>query len=790
MQDIFMQVPVPMGIYIGKDFVIKFANQSMCEIWDRPYENVINKPLFSALPEVARQGFEEILSEVLSSGKPYEGNEMPVSMKRHGQIKLLYFNIIYRPFLDNQGEIIGIIQIATEVTDLVLARKKAERNEEVINFALKSGKIGTWYVDLVSGYTERSIDHDKILGFETPIADWNMESIFEYVIPEDLPIARKNFDEGLKEEEINCEVRILWPDQSKHWVNIKGKVAYNLKRQPISIAGIILDITEKKEIEEKEKQIAVEHAARAESERQKSLLEQLFKDAPALICTLEGPQHIFTLVNPAYQNQLFPGRELVGKPLLEALPEVKEQQFIDLLDKVYSTGQTFIGKEIPLQFDRYTNGDIEIGYFNFVYQAHNDLEGNIVGVLVFAFEVTEQITARKLVEKSEENLKLALEAGKMGTWHLDLVEDVAIHSIEHDLIFGYDKAVPEWGFSKFEEHIFPEDKEHVLREFQLAEEIGVLELETRILTLDNRLKWIAIKGQSFYDKGKAVGMAGIVMDITERKEREEEFLKLTQELANRNKDLKAANIEASGSLKNLSKANKQLKLINADLDNFIYTASHDLKAPISNIEGLMHMLNRHLSEDNKEKEVVKKILISIETSISRFKNTIEELTDIAKLQKQVDDITPLDLAEIVKEVLLDLETMIKEAGVDLEVNTKTCQKIMFSYKNLKSVVYNIVSNAIKYRSSERQPKVIMSCDDEAGDFISLTITDNGMGIKQEDINKIFSIYKRMHTHVEGTGIGLYLVKRIIDNAEGRIEVKSEVNVGSTFKVFLPVNKED
>src|SRR5690606_31987719 len=150
------------------------------------------------------------------TGKPYEGNEIPVSIKRHNQIRLLYFNIQYKPFLDSQERIIGVIQISTEVTELVLARKKAESNEETLNFALKSGKIGTWYVDLISGFSERSIEHDKILGHEEPIENWTSESIFEHVVPEDLPMARKIFDEGLIEEIIDCEVRILWPDKSIH----------------------------------------------------------------------------------------------------------------------------------------------------------------------------------------------------------------------------------------------------------------------------------------------------------------------------------------------------------------------------------------------------------------------------------------------------------------------------------------------------------------------------------------------------------------------------------------------
>lgn len=786
LHELYDQAPVAIGIYHGEDHIIKLANPRMREIWGRSYEEVINKPLFEALPEVKSQGFEEIIAEVYSTGQPFEGSELPATLKRADKVEILYFNIKYNPLLDSRKNIIGIIQTATNVTDLVISRKKAERNEEILNLALEGGKIGTWYVDLVTGNTEKSIEYDKILGYDNALPDWNTESIFQHIIPEDLAIARKSYNEGLKNDQISCEVRVQWPDESIHWICIKGKTSFNLKRQPISLSGVIMDITEQKEIDEKERQLAKEQAAREEAERQKQNLERLFSDAPALICTLSGPEHTFNMVNAAYQQQLFPGRALKGKPILEALPEIEGQPFKAMLDKVFSTGETFIGNEVPLQFDRLSNGNLETGYFNFVYQAYRDLTHEIVGILVFAFEVTEQIVARRLAEESQRNLRLALEAGKMGTWHLDLDGGVALHSLEHDQIFGYELPAPDWGFEKFLDHVIPECRKEVEDAFKLAEKSGSLNLETRILTVDNNPKWIAIKGKTFFEDGVLLGMAGIVMDITERKEAEVKFKELSMELAYSNQELKTANTEASEHLESLSKANKQLKLINADLDNFIYTASHDLKAPISNIEGLMTMLIRNLSEEYTENGLVQKILASIETSIGRFKKTIEELTDIAKLQKTEDDISELDIAEIVNEVLLDLETTIQQTGATIEVKASKCHKINFSYKNLKSIVYNIISNAIKYKSPERDPHIIISCGDEEKGFISLTIKDNGLGIKQDDLKKIFVMYKRLHSHVEGTGIGLYLVKRIIDNAEGKIEVESEENVGTSFKVFLPL----
>ncbi|HEY4650328.1 MAG TPA: ATP-binding protein, partial [Pontibacter sp.] len=133
---------------------------------------------------------------------------------------------------------------------------------------------------------------------------------------------------------------------------------------------------------------------------------------------------------------------------------------------------------------------------------------------------------------------------------------------------------------------------------------------------------------------------------------------------------------------------------------------------------------------------------------------------------------------------------INETGAHIETNFEV-EAILYARKNLRSIMYNLVSNAVKYRSEERAPSVRVSTY-RKNDFVVLEIADNGLGIRKEQQHKLFSMFKRLHKHVEGTGIGLYIVKRIIENNGGRIEVESEYDKGTTFRVYfreVPVEAE-
>lgn len=230
--------------------------------------------------------------------------------------------------------------------------------------------------------------------------------------------------------------------------------------------------------------------------------------------------------------------------------------------------------------------------------------------------------------------------------------------------------------------------------------------------------------------------------------------------------------------------NEQLTRINNDLDNFIYTASHDLKSPISNIEGLMITLLDTVSENTRQAEEFQAVMNMVFQSVARFKNTIHDLAEITKAQKSLhEEEAMLSVDEMIEEVMLNISNDILSTNAMVSVETEHCPVISFSRKNLHSIIYNLLINAIKYRAPERPPVISVHTFQSDGHCV-IEVKDNGLGIKNEHKDRIFQMFKRMHDHIEGSGVGLYIVKRIVDNAGGQIEVESEEGKGSTFRVYL------
>ena len=233
----------------------------------------------------------------------------------------------------------------------------------------------------------------------------------------------------------------------------------------------------------------------------------------------------------------------------------------------------------------------------------------------------------------------------------------------------------------------------------------------------------------------------------------------------------------------LSRNNEQLLRTNADLDNFVYAASHDLKAPITNIEGLVLMLERTLQQpDGTANGQLPTMFELIKHSISRFKQTIKDLAEIVKAQKNLDgEVVEVSLEEVLADVKSNIREAILESNARIEADFTAVPSLQYSRKNLYSILYNLVSNAIKYQAPDRSPVVRLRTDCSEGQP-RLTVQDNGLGISRDNLPKLFTMFRRFHTHVDGTGIGLYIVKRIIDNTGGRIEIQSEEGVGTVFSV--------
>lgn len=293
-----------------------------------------------------------------------------------------------------------------------------------------------------------------------------------------------------------------------------------------------------------------------------------------------------------------------------------------------------------------------------------------------------------------------------------------------------------------------------------------LDVELRIRSASGEYRWMLVRAlPSRNEQGEIIQWIGTYTDIHEHKLALER-IDLAQQLLRDNYE--------------------ELTRVNVDLDNFIYTASHDLRAPITNIEGLVQALVSELPAEAAPQSQVALIIQLMQDSVERFKRTIDQLTDVSKLQREHGAATEhVALANVVEDVRLDLEPLIHALAAEVAVDVVDCPPFPLSEKNLRSVVYNLLSNALKYHAPERRPQVRLRawCEDQ---HLLLTVQDNGLGLDPAGQQKLFGMFQRLHDHVEGSGIGLYMVKRMVENAGGRIEVKSELGVGSTFLVYLPL----
>ena len=234
----------------------------------------------------------------------------------------------------------------------------------------------------------------------------------------------------------------------------------------------------------------------------------------------------------------------------------------------------------------------------------------------------------------------------------------------------------------------------------------------------------------------------------------------------------------------LKESNNNLIRLNQDMDSFIYSASHDLKSPVNNIEGLLHLLKDELENDNNP-EIVSELIRRIEHSTIRVKSTVFNLTDIVKVQTNpYEDVQEVNVRELVDEIIVENEILVRsnETLIRLHLDKET---LPYSRQALKSILYNLIINAIKYRSPFRLPEIDIFVTYTADNKYEIVVKDNGLGIDLTIYrDKLFTLFKRFHDHIEGSGIGLYIIRKIIENKGGTINVESTVDGGTIFKIIL------
>lgn len=232
---------------------------------------------------------------------------------------------------------------------------------------------------------------------------------------------------------------------------------------------------------------------------------------------------------------------------------------------------------------------------------------------------------------------------------------------------------------------------------------------------------------------------------------------------------------------------RELEQLNARYDVLMFALSHDLKQPLTSITLLTDGLKQAFREGDEKQ--FGHWLKSMKIAASSINSLVDGFTEDAKASpKHQQAVTRVNIEEIAKNVLDALRDEIKGKGVKIITDYNTSE-ILFPRNNLRSIVYNLIYNAIKFRDQEKSPVIKIGTYKENDDVI-LIVEDNGIGIAKEDQKSIFQKSSRIHHDIEGTGLGLYIIRRMLNIHDGRVEVESNQGEGSIFKVYFKSGYDD
>ncbi|RYG75145.1 PAS domain S-box protein [bacterium] len=322
------------------------------------------------------------------AGEPVEHFE---TVRRRKDGKLIDISLNVSPIHGLDGQILGASKIAREITDLKVAEQRLEVSEEKYRTLFDSIDEGFCVIEMIFDEFGKATDYrflevnpafERQTGFVQaqgktmrqiiPNHDDSWFEIYGEVATKGEPTRFENYAKEIDRWFDLYAFRVGEPHENK-------------------VAVIFVDITSRKKSKEEGEKLLEQLAA------ERAKLEYLFDKAPAFVATLQGPDHVFELTNPAYR-QLIGHRDVVGKNVLEALPEISGQGFKELLDKVYLSGEAFTGREVPIQLQTEPDGSPEQRFLNFVYQPTFETNGEVSGIFVHGIDITDQVQSRREAE--------------------------------------------------------------------------------------------------------------------------------------------------------------------------------------------------------------------------------------------------------------------------------------------------------------------------------------------------------------------------------------------------------
>ena len=490
------------------------------------------------------------------------------------------------------------------------------------------------------------------------------------------------------------------------------------------------------------------------------LLKDIVDNTPLPIAVYTGNELKIELANPAMIKAWGKGTDVIGKKYIDIVPEIENQQIFQQALTVFETGIPFhaTSKKVDLVIDSI----LKTFYFNYSFIPLFDKENKVYGVMNTGTDVTDLHDANQRFQSSDERLRMAIESSGMGTYEIDLATEKIQTCGNFNTIWSVEGEVPnETLIAK----LHPEDQ--LLREqaHKKANSTGKISYEARIMNQDQTFKWVKVNGKIIYDNGTPITIIGIVQDIDQQRQFEQELKK------------------------QVAQSTQELRRSNDDLMHFANIVSHDLKEPVRKIKTFNTLLQNN--SDTGFNEISKKYLKKVDQSAERMQTIIEGILAYSTMDKKKQPVENINLDEVIENIKIDLELIINEKGAILiksELPDVQGAPIL-----IHQLFYNLIHNALKFSKTGRPPRVTISSysiKNDENDSIQINIKDNGIGIDSSHCERIFNAFERLHSkdEYEGNGLGLSLCKKIVERHHGTIKALGEKDNGAEFIVTLPLKQ--
>ncbi len=683
---VIAHVPASMVLYRGPAHVVDMPNQNFITLIDRG-PDVSGKPLGELMPELEGQAYLGILDEVYTTGQPYRSFGAPVAIRqRDGAMQHRFMDLNYAPLLDSAGQVDAILSVATDVTDVVVARRERDESQRQLLALFEQSPVAlaTYSVD------------------DAFVIQWANPFFGELVARPPQAIMGKPLLEALPELKGQGFEEILKKVITTNTPFIANEVAVSILRNG-QLTTIYVDLTYQPQRGALDKVEAIlvvavdvtqQVLARQKIEEAEGRLRAIIRHLPSATVVLRGRELMVETPSQHFINILDRGPDVTGKPLRELMPELENQSFLKILDTVYTSGQTFRAYGTPVAIQQ-GDGSTTRDFFDLIYTPLLDTQGKPYAILSVATNVTDVIMAHQQLQESEERYRL-----------------LSVH------------------------------------------------LEEQV------------------------------------QQRTEELAATNEELVATNEELSANNQAYAAINEDLQEANFLLNRSNDNLQQFAYVASHDLQEPLRKIQQFGDLLKiRYAGASGEELGYLERIQVAAR----RMSMLIKDLLDFSRLTTRSATSAPVVLNQVIDDVLIDLELVLTETGARVEVDPLPV--VAGDAGQLGQLFQNLLSNALKFRRPEVAPHIQIKSNRIVADqlpagiklsrdalaYYQIEVIDNGIGFDEKYVDRIFEVFQRLHGRKEygGTGIGLAICEKVISQHGGAITARSQPGQGATFSVYLP-----